>query len=497
MTHRSYNFIFAALLLFLSCKKNADEGNVRSPVTGTRLELSLDSLYLYAQDTYLWNEALPAYSSFAPRQYTTAATDMASLEAALQAITAYAKDPATGSMYEWRSGYTTPLYSFIAEGNIITGRQGSVGLDGTGNDMGLTLAVVNDTAVYVSAVEQGSPAAAAGITRGMRVLTINDQPASTKSIVLYDLLAGNSLTLVLAKADGSLLAASLTKGKYTASPVLKQAVLQTGSKQVAYLALARFSDLEKAGPVLDEAFASFTGMGITNMIIDLRYNEGGYVETAEYVANLTAPADANGAVMYAAHYNSLMQAGKATILASIPYLDANGQQVMYNGRPATYADADYTVAGNTYRFEKKGALSTIKSIVFIVSGATASSSELLINCLKPYADVKLAGSRTFGKPVGFFGIGVDAYTVYLAQFRIVNATGQGDYFNGMEPDIAAVDDVTHDFGDGEEASISAALDYIGSNGYRRSAGASMRVSTVANTGAAAFTGMVERRIQLK
>jgi C-terminal processing protease CtpA/Prc len=497
MNHCTYSFILTALLLFSSCKKNTDESDGRSPVTGSRLELSLDSLYLYAQDTYLWNEGLPDYNHFAPRQYTAATSEMANLETALQAITSYAKDPTTGYLYERRSGYSKPLYSFIAKGNIITGRQGSVGLNGAGDDMGLGLAVVNDTAVYVRYVEQGSPAAVAGITRGLRVLTMNGVVAPTKSIVLYDLLTANSLAMVLTKADGSLMEVVLTRSKYIASPVLKRTILLAGNKPVGYLALARFSDLDKAGPALEEAFAFFAGENLSNMIIDLRYNEGGYVETAEYVANLAAPSAANGKVMYAEHYNNLMQAGKARILAAIPYLDANRQPVLVNGRPATYADADYSVAGNTYRFNKKGGLRNIKSIVFIVSNATASSSELLINCLRPYSDVKLVGSKTFGKPVGFFGIGVDEFTVYLPQFHIRNAAGQGDYFSGMDPEVTIADDVKHDFGDEGEACITASLDYIRTSSYRRMPMPALRVLPVMLDGERPFNGLVEQRLRLK
>ena len=135
----------------------------------------------------------------------------------------------------------------------------------------------------------------------------------------------------------------------------------------------------------------------------------------------------NGKVVYAEHFNDLLQQEQAPILKSIPYLDNDGKPVYINGRPATYADVDFSVAGNTYSFSKKGALTGIRSIVFIVSSATASASELLINGFKPYVDVKLVGSKTYGKPVGYFGIGIDVYSAYLSSFRILNADNKGDY----------------------------------------------------------------------
>ena len=491
--------ILAGWLSLIACRKNkAGDGDMPLPA-GSRLELSLDSLYLYARETYLWHQSLPAYTAFVPRQYATAATsDMAALQQALQAITNQAINPATSQPFEYRPGYNQPLYSYIAKGNIITGRSASVGLDGTGNDMGLGVAVVNNSNVYIRYVEKGSPAAAAGLARGMKLLKVNSSPISTNELALKDMLEASSLSLLLQKQHGDTLQVALTRTKYTASPVLKTAILEAGSKKVAYIALARFSHPDNAQAVLEAVFDTFSGQGITNMVIDLRYNAGGYVETAEYMANLTAPSTVNGAVMYAEHYNALMQQGKATILTTIPYLDANRQPVYVNGRPATYADADYTVKGNTYRFEKKGNLTGIKSVVFIVSGSTASAGELLINCLKPYVDVKLVGSTTYGKPVGFFGIGIDVFTVYLSQFRILNAAGEGDYYTGFSPDFPAADDVTRDLGDPEEACLQKALQYISNSTFRVSKPAPLIQNLkMITTERAPFTGMIERRRPLK
>lgn len=491
--------LLAGWLSLASCRKNqAGDGHTPLPA-GTRLELSLDSLYLYARETYLWHQSLPAYTAFAPRQYATAATsDMAALQQALQSITNQAINPATSEPFEYRSGYHQPLYSYIAKGNIITGRSASVGLDGVGNDMGLGIAVVNNTQVYIRYVEQGSPAATAGVTRGMKLLQVNGAPVSTNSPVLQNMLEASSLSLLLQKQEDDTLEIILNRAAYTASPVLKTAILEAGSKKVAYIALARFSHPDNAQAALRAAFDAFSGKGITNIVVDLRYNTGGYVETAEYMANLIAPAAINGSVMYTEHYNALLQQRRAPILQQIPYLDENRQPVYVNGRPATYADVDYSVKGNTHLFKKEGTLTGIKSVVFLVSGNTASASELLINSLKPYVDVKLAGSTTYGKPVGFFGIGIDVYTVYLSQFRILNASGEDDYYAGLNPDFPATDDVTRDFGDPEEACLQQALTYISKSPFRtgRQGALPATVKTIVSE-VTTFTGMIERRRPLK
>lgn len=148
----------------------------------------------------------------------------------------------------------------------------------------------------------------------------------------------------------------------------------------------------------------------------------------------------NGKVMYAEHFNTEMQQGKANILKNQPYLDQNNQQVFINGRKATYADVDFSIAGNTFSFEKKGQLNTLNTLYFLVNSSTASASELLINSLRPYFNAKLIGSKTYGKPVGSFGIKIDKYTLYATNFLIRNSKGEGDYFDGMLPDVNATDE---------------------------------------------------------
>src|SRR5690606_24971589 len=144
--------------------------------------------------------------------------------------------------------------------------------------------------------------------------------------------------------------------------------------------------------------------------------------------------------------------------------DGDGNPVYINNRPATYHDVDYSVAGNTEHFEKSGSLNSVQSVYVITTGNTASASELVINALKPYLPVKLVGTRTYGKPVGFFGISIDRYTLYLSSFHIRNANNEADYFEGFAPDIVAADDIRYDFGDPREESLAKALADITGSG---------------------------------
>lgn len=492
-----------------ACKKsNTEPTPDPPPASGNRLQLSLDSLFLYAKETYLWYDALPDYETFNPRSFE-GSDELTSLEAELLKITQYKINPLTDKAYEYTTS-NRPKYSFIEKGNAAQGIQGTVDLEGKGDDFGIGFTIVNNgitNSLYVRLVEKGGPAAQATITRGCQVTAMNGLPVVVSSSAVTAALAGNTLQLTLKRpVTGETFSTTLTKGTYTNDPVYTWKTFTEGSKVTGYINLARFSRLSNAQPSLDNAFAEFASKNVNNLVVDLRYNSGGYVQTFEYLANLIGPSSLNGKVMYKELFNKLLREGNAPILKTIPYLDANNQQVVQNGRKLTYADVDYSEQGNTNYFSKKGSLGAISNVVFIVSGSTASASELAINSLRPHMNVKLVGSdKTYGKPVGFFGIGIDKFTVYMSQFSSVNSLGTGDYFAGFDVDISSFDDVTRDFGDPLENGLSKALAYINNEGMRTSDDRIMvngRVTnnvdiTTQNVGAEGFNGMVEERRKLK
>ncbi|HWW41701.1 S41 family peptidase [Pedobacter sp.] len=429
-----------------------------SPTTGNRTAFTLDSIYLYARQTYLWNDALPDYSIFNPRRFTNAATDLENFKAALYAISQYKINDATGFPFEKGALPGVPKYSFI---NPYTGNRGfvaSLDTEGNGDDFGLEFASFG-AEFYVRLVYPNSPADMAGVKRGDEVRFVNGTLAS--SATLLHGLDGASLTLDLLRQREIPLIVKLQKASYHSDPVLEAQILQVENKPVAYFAYGQFTRLSNSKEGLNRVFTDFAGGHIETMVIDLRYNHGGYVETARYLANLLATGALNNKVMCTEQYNSLMQQGKATLLKNQLYFDGNGQAVYLNGRRATYADVDFSTAGNTYHFSKAGSLQTIQNIYFLIGNETASASEMLINILKPYFKVRLIGSQTYGKPVGFFGIRIDQYNLFTAGFLIKNAQGNSDYFDGFIPDVTAEDDVRYNFGDQQESCLRAALQDIG------------------------------------
>lgn len=485
-------FIVCLSTLFFACKKDKNNDPPATPANGSREQLTLDSLYLYASEMYLWYDALPGYDEFNPRQYATGGDVLSNYRKELYLITQYKINPTTNLPYEYSGSAGTPKYSFMEEGNPTAGNQGAVSLNDEGLDYGFALSAISQNDVRVRYVNPNSPADKAGMVRGERVTSINGTSVTANSTGFVNnamALPGMSVTFI--DNNGNTKTANMNQVSYTTNPVFRYTTLNAGGTKVGYLAFSRFSVNTSAKPALQQAFTAFTNAGVTAVVIDLRYNGGGYTETAQDLVNMIAPSSLNGKVMYKEFFNNLLQSGKAPIMKQQIYYDASGNTVQFNGHTATYADLDYSVGGNTYTFAKEGNLQTVKQVVFIVSGNTASASELTINSLKPYLPVKLVGTQTYGKPVGFFGLKIDKYTVYMSSFSMQNASGQGDYYQGMTPDIQQDDDVSYDFGDSREACLAQALAYI--SGHPSGARAAAP-GPVLHMGPASFNGMIENRL---
>ncbi len=497
--NRKYLLILTAvsMLAFGACKKSKVEPTVTPPVvtppttgTATRQQLSLDSIFLYAKEVYYWNDKLPTYKVFNPRQYTSLGSDLLNYEKELFEISKYSNPG------EYKVGDAEPKFSYISdkttENPSTTGfmidKALNVDLEGNGNDIGLRLVpyLTNVTTrsylLFVTAVYDKSPAMLAGMKRGMIVTKVNGVNVGAhyenERTNLNSQLGQNIVNLEgRGFLDNVDFTKTLTKTVYTnSSPIYATKVFNAGAKKLGYFAMARFSKLSTAtnDPSdinLDAAFTEFSNKGVTDLIIDLRYNGGGYIQTAEYLINLIAPSSINGRVMFSEHYNSTMQNNQATILKNQPLPDGNGKVQFFNGKIVNYFDYKanpFTVANNTTSFSKKGGLNGIQNVVFLVTGNTASASELVINSLKPHLNVKVVGLTTYGKPIGFFPIVIqNRYKVYYSMFDTRNSLGEGAYYDGIKPnpeydeDLDGTgdiwDDPRYEFGDVREGYLATAI----------------------------------------
>ncbi|MFA6945041.1 MAG: S41 family peptidase [Pedobacter sp.] len=453
------------LVLASSCKKDpkasAGSSTPTTPVVvASRAELTKDSIYLYSKETYYWNDQMPSYDIFKPRTY-------ASDQAVLDAIRAL---PGTGKPFSTTANDATPRekYSFLDDGGV------SSQLGGVSGDYGFSVFynASPSSDLRVKYVSPNSPAAGKGLKRGYRITQLNgrtDLSSAVSANITFvgDAVFGSAATvsLTVLKPDGSSQDLTIGRASYSNNPIFLTKTFTIGSKKVGYIVYNSFTTNSR--DALTTEIGKFQAAGATELIVDLRYNGGGSVATADVFTNLIAPVAYNGQVMYTTFWTRTMQDGNAKILANQPLLDANGKLQPFtqgvNKTYATYADIDYRPtkdAGNVENFAKSGS-AEFKKIYFLVLGGTASASELVINSLRGvmHNDIKLIGQKTYGKPVGFFAIGIDQLDLYVPQFETKNQKNEGAYYSGMAVDYTVSDDVTRDFGDPAEKLLAAALSY--------------------------------------
>ncbi|PWG80732.1 S41 family peptidase [Pararcticibacter amylolyticus] len=422
--------LFIVPVVFAGCKKNSHKDEIDQET------LLKDSVYLYTQEVYLWQDALPA--KFYPQNYSTA-------EDVLTALKQYKK----GS-----DGQPVDHYSFLDREGTVAGEI----QDGVLGDFGFDIRYESDPAdLRVKLVYEGSPAWNAGIRRSWRIVKVNGNAAidyntmkSQNFKFILDALSAKSITLTLQKPDGTQVDKTLNSTTYSINPVLYSNVYERAGKKIGYIVFNSFVSISNLGvPTLtknkiDAAFASFRNAGVSEMVVDLRYNGGGSVETAEYLTDLLAPVSANGKVMYSYRLNKTLTS--------------------YTQTSESWKKAFASVMIST-----NGSLA-LNKVYFIVTEGTASASELLINNLKPYiSDIKVIGEgRTYGKPVGFFPITIFDADLYAVSFETLNANNQGEYYSGIPVSTGGLegDDLTKDWGDEDEDCLEQALYYAQNGSFK-------------------------------
>ncbi len=474
-----YALLIFTTVVFAACKKTPKNGGTNGGTTtisandpGTTLDKIKDSVFLYAQEDYLWFNSLPSYANFKPRTFT-GADDKTALTKELNAISQIAINPATGQPYEYYDSQGDAKYSFIDNGQV------SSELNGNRGDFGFAPLYNQINDLRIKYVYPGSPADLAGIKRGYQITSINGNSnlsydaqgygtgtSTNLNFVINAYSNSNTISMTLLKPDGTTLTVTnMSVANYSVNPVLKYTTFNEGNGHiVGYIVFNSFTSDANADPQLDAAFTYFANQGVTDLAVDLRYNGGGYVSTAEYLDNLIVPAGKTGTLMYNTYYNSTLQAGKAVLLKN------QWRQIPGTTQDYNYGQFDYSVAGNAVNFSKKGTLA-VNRVFFIITGSTASASELTINNLRPEMDVQFIGEQSYGKPVGFFDIDINVYQMYTPEFYTQNSAGQGGYYSGFTPGttsypgVGDYDDVTKDFGDPAEGLLAHVLSYVKTGTY--------------------------------
>ncbi|MGE0362345.1 MAG: S41 family peptidase [Vicinamibacterales bacterium] len=271
-----------------------------------------------------------------------------------------------------------------------------------------------------------SPATEAGLARGARITAVGGVAADT---LIADgtvdqafgaASEGVEIAIAFETRDGAARTATMRKRPVTIPTVSLTRVFDVDGRRVGYVFFRNF--VRPSTAALDAAFASLAEAGVTELVLDLRYNGGGLVDVAVHLASLIG--------------------GSATanqVFAEYRHNDRNRRR------------------DETLRFAAPAHALGLSRVVVIASRASASASELVINGLRPFVAVTVVGDRTYGKPVGQYVLPFCDRVLAPVAFSMVNANGQGDYFDGLAAECPAGDDIGRDLGDAAEASLAEAL----------------------------------------
>jgi carboxyl-terminal processing protease len=320
--------------------------------------------------------------------------------------------------------------------------------------------------IVVAFTDPGSPAATQ-FARGDEVLQVDGVDAvngDTQAIVdtlnagLFPDSTGEPHTFVVRNVAGVQRSVTMTSSTITHVPVPIVTTFVSASGPVGYI---QFNDhIATAEQPLMDAVTSLKNQNVTDLILDMRYNGGGYLDMASELAYMVA--------------NTTLTSGRT--FEKIVFNSKNPTRNPVTGEtltPTPFHDKTQGFQGTTGR-----ALPTLNldRVYIIIGPGTCSASESVINSLRGVnVQVYLIGSTTCGKPYGFYPTDNCGTTWFTIQFRGENAANFGDYTDGFSPanqpapagtsvtGCSVADDFTHAMGDATEARIATALSFRASN----------------------------------
>ncbi len=343
----------------------------------------------------------------------------------------------------------------------------------------------NDTAYYARILYtvKNSPASAAKLNRGQWIMSINNEPITKKNYP--ELYQGNGIKLqtgyydsvndtILANKEMINIGAATTLDD---NPVYYYNTYIQGENRIGYLVYNRFSPgSTNNATAYDQSLLNasnyFAAQNVNQFILDLRYNNGGYLSSAQLLCGILAPSSALG--------------------QELGYLEFNKQ---FNPRNREFY-IDQSLISN-------GSNLNLGTLYVLTSSETASASEMLINCLKPYiSKIVLIGQTTVGKNVGsktFINTDLQI-AINPIVCKIYNSQGSSSYSNGFKADypLSETSDLKYylPFGDTNEILLSKAISLITNTSVTTSSTKStqsLKVTPVVNS----ITRKADRAVQLK
>ncbi|PLC05721.1 peptidase [Variovorax sp. RO1] len=390
-------------------------------------------LRAWINDTYLWYDEAPDLD---PARYATA--DYFDL------LKTHAVTPSGRDKDQFHFTYTTEEWDALS-------------LAGTSAGYGAQWAIFADRPprdLLVAYVEPGSPAAVPGVglRRGDQVLKVNgidfvnDPTQEGVDIINAGLfpaaLGTRTVFIVRDVVSGTVREVTLTAASVTSTPVQNVKVFQNAGRTVGYL---QFNDhIAPAERQLVDAIDQLRAAQPTELIVDLRYNGGGYVDLASELAFMVAgEANTRGKTFEATQFNA-----------------KHTERDPVTGRTLDPILFWSTASGFSVPYDQPLPSLDLRRVYVLTGPDTCSASEAFINGLRGIdIDVVQIGGTTCGKPYGFYPQDNCGTTYFSVQFQGVNAKGFGDYPDGLAPTCAMPDDFGHALGDPAEARLAAALSH--------------------------------------
>jgi carboxyl-terminal processing protease len=405
MKRLSLLLIISLILMgsFSSCKPHEED-------TGVTPEMARDSLYYIMKAYYYWYNLMPVVD----RENFSNPYDL----------------------LETMRYKELDKWSFVADYDEFMDE-----MEGTFVGHGIRVALSEDNKARIAQIYNNAPLYTQGVRRGWIIKTINGYDlaaimlannSEAYNTAFGPATAGITNNFVFEKPDGSTVNISSTKASFTINSVILYDTIwldAAGTKKAGHLVFESF--ILPSQQELQTAFSFFKANGVTDLILDLRYNSGGYLDIAQQLASYIGGTSLAGITFAMLKYNQKLQAANVT----------------YQFKPSTYSLA-------------------LPKIVVITSRLTASASEAVMNGLAPHITVASVGDTTHGKPVGMNGWTCgQKYFFWPITFKLVNSEGVGDYFDGLIPNQLATDDLTHDFDDRQEKCLKEAILYLQSGAF--------------------------------
>lgn len=452
-------YLICVGLFSTSCFEDQDDNLIIASDINDFVWKGMNAYYLYKQETPdLANdrfETNEAYSSY-----------LSSFSSPENLFESLIYEPNTVDEFSFM------LNDYIAWEQALSGQSISNGME-----FGLVFFPGNNSNVfgYVKYVLPESNAEMAGIERGNIFTSVNGEALyyNSTSDNNLNLLNLSSFDIDLASYDDNGTSifdddiitegtefVSLETEPYQENPIYHHDVLNVSGSNVGYIVYNRFTGSDAYDSQLNSVFGEFQSANVSELVIDLRYNPGGFVRTATWLASMVTGQHTDETFI-SEQWNPEIQAE----------LEANSPESLLN--PFTSEMIKTNSDGNVVFQEAINHLN-LNRVYVLTTGATASASELIINGLAPYIDVVHIGTTTRGKYQAsitlydsptFTKTEINPNHTYALQplvYKSLNAAGNTDYFNGLIPDILVGENFGNlgTLGDPNETLLSAALQHI-------------------------------------